>query len=103
MKRFDASKVRMSTHLVPTPDRTKAAKRQEYKKAVEIAFAVEPFDGSKKAKKYAEATPLKAGFIPRQKKHSGCTLNPAIREHLRTQLAARSEAREAFFAAIKSA
>lgn len=106
MKRFNASSVKMSRHLVALPEKTKAANRAAYKKAVSLEFGEGVDNAEKRAKradKYAEATPLNGRVVRFHKagSRSGCRLNPAIREALKVQAKLHAAKRAAFFDGLR--
>ena len=96
MRRFNASKVKMSTHLVPSNDKQKARARaangiqMPFARGVGPATIVPP-----KERDYL--APQRNDYVPcKLRGRSGTRLSP----EKRAMVAARRAARDAFFASI---
>lgn len=85
MKRFNASKVRASSHLTPAPLKTRAANKREYNKAYDAAMGI----GLPKEREYY--APLKADFAPRGFGRKVKGLSPAKRALVQAKAQARRE------------
>lgn len=96
MKRFDASKVKMSTHLVPSSDKQKARARAANGIQMPFARTVGPIE-IKPPKDRDFLAPMRADYKPpKLRGASGTRLSPAKR----AMVELRRDARAAFFASL---